>query len=354
MANPAALCTVGRGPIRSELRTDQDGQVDEAVGVAPLVVVPGDDLDLVADHLGQARVEDGRVRIGLDVLGDDRVLGVGDHRRVGLGGLLHGGVDLLDGGLAAGLEREVDDRTGRGRHAQGVAVELALELRQHQGHGLGGTGLGRDDVEGRGAGATQVLVRTVLQVLVGGVGVDGRHQALDDAELVVQHLGDRGEAVRGARRVGDDVVLLRVVLGVVHADHDGLVLVLRRGGDDDLLGAGLDVGLGLGGVGEAAGRLDHDVRADLAPRQRRRILLRVGHDLVAVDREGLLVVRDLAVEAAEDRVVLEQVGEGVVVGQVVDADDLDISAGGDQGSVEVTADAAETVDANLDGHVCVS
>ena len=32
-----------------------------------------------------------------------------------------------------------------------------------------------------GAGAAQVLVRAVLQVLVLGVGVDGRHQALDDA-----------------------------------------------------------------------------------------------------------------------------------------------------------------------------
>ena len=48
-------------------------QVDEAVGVAPLVVVPADDLDLVADHLGQRRVEDAGSRVGHDVGGDDRV-----------------------------------------------------------------------------------------------------------------------------------------------------------------------------------------------------------------------------------------------------------------------------------------
>ena len=32
--------------------TDQADQVDEAVGIAPLVVVPADHLDLVPDHLG--------------------------------------------------------------------------------------------------------------------------------------------------------------------------------------------------------------------------------------------------------------------------------------------------------------
>ena len=37
------------------LRGDERGDVDEPVGVAPLVVVPADDLDLVADDLGQAR-----------------------------------------------------------------------------------------------------------------------------------------------------------------------------------------------------------------------------------------------------------------------------------------------------------
>src|SRR6478735_222131 len=60
----------------SELLADQGGQRDEAVRVAPLVVVPGDDLDLVADHLRELRVEDALVRVGDDVARDDLVLGV--------------------------------------------------------------------------------------------------------------------------------------------------------------------------------------------------------------------------------------------------------------------------------------
>ena len=42
-------------------------EVDEPVRVTPLVVVPADDLDLVADHLGQPGVEDARRRVGDDV-----------------------------------------------------------------------------------------------------------------------------------------------------------------------------------------------------------------------------------------------------------------------------------------------
>jgi hypothetical protein len=38
---------------RSERLADQADQVDKAVGVSPLVVVPTDNLDLIADHLGE-------------------------------------------------------------------------------------------------------------------------------------------------------------------------------------------------------------------------------------------------------------------------------------------------------------
>src|SRR5690606_39329700 len=47
----SVFSTVARPSV--ELRTDQLDQVGEPVGVAPLVVVPADHLDLVADDLGQ-------------------------------------------------------------------------------------------------------------------------------------------------------------------------------------------------------------------------------------------------------------------------------------------------------------
>src|SRR3712207_8328386 len=50
-----------------------------------------------------------------------------------------------------------------------------------------------------------------------------------------------------------------------------------------LLGAAVEVGLGLGGVGEEPGGLDDHVGADLAPRQRGRVLFRVGLDHLVAD-----------------------------------------------------------------------
>ena len=61
----------------------------------------------------------------------------------------------------------------------------------------------------RGAGATKVAVRAVLQVLVGGVGVNRGHESALDAEVVEEDLRQRREAVSGARCVGDDVVRSR-------------------------------------------------------------------------------------------------------------------------------------------------
>ena len=62
---------------------------------------------------------------------------------------------------------------------------LPLSSRDDQRGGLGGTGGGRDDVLGGGAGAAQVRVREVQDALVVGVRVDRGHQALDDAEVLV-------------------------------------------------------------------------------------------------------------------------------------------------------------------------
>ena len=76
----ARLVEAQRGPDRRRLRLEHlRGQLDAAVRVAPLVVVPGDHLDQPpVDHHRLAGVEDRRVRVLDDVGGDDRVLGVGE------------------------------------------------------------------------------------------------------------------------------------------------------------------------------------------------------------------------------------------------------------------------------------
>src|SRR4029450_13003633 len=82
--------------VASEGLADQADQVDEAVGGSPLVVGPTDNLDLIADHLGEWRVEDARTRIVHDVGGHDWV---GAVLQVSLQGTvsrpLHEASDLL-------------------------------------------------------------------------------------------------------------------------------------------------------------------------------------------------------------------------------------------------------------------
>ena len=207
-----------------------------------------------------------------------------------------------------------------------------------------------------------LMAAAVHRLLRGGVGMDGGHQAFLNAKaLLEEHVDERSEAVGGAARVGDDVVLGGVVLVVVHAHHDGDVLALGRGGDDDLLGTGDEVALGLLGLGEEAGGLDDDVHVVSLPGELVRGLGADDMDVLAVDHEDVVLglVRaglaggNRAREAALGGVVLQEVGEVVGGNEVAHGDDVDVlpdEALLDEGAEDEAADAAETIDGDVDWH----
>ena len=59
------------------LEKELTDKVEAAAGVAPLVVVPGNELDEVLVQLDTSRgIEDRRVRVAVEVRGDESVLGV--------------------------------------------------------------------------------------------------------------------------------------------------------------------------------------------------------------------------------------------------------------------------------------
>src|SRR4249919_286874 len=64
------------GQRSSEPPADERGEVDQPARVAPLVVIPADHLDLVAEGHGETGVERAGVRGADDVGGHDRVAGV--------------------------------------------------------------------------------------------------------------------------------------------------------------------------------------------------------------------------------------------------------------------------------------
>src|SRR5205823_10819760 len=117
---PMSSCSMDRiiPALASALAADEQGDVDHAVGEAPLVVVPAEDLHelAVVGDGGLRRVEDAGGGIAVVVDGDGR-LGVvlGDALELSLGGGLEGGIDLLHGGLARKLRREIDERDVRRR-----------------------------------------------------------------------------------------------------------------------------------------------------------------------------------------------------------------------------------------------
>src|SRR5450756_2584642 len=114
---------------RSEPLGDDPDEVRDAAAVAPLVVVPRDDLHEVAaqDHRACA-VDDRRARVAAEVGAHKRLVTDAEDALHGAGrGGPEGRVELLDGRLALELGGEVDDGDGRGGDAEAEAVELDLE-----------------------------------------------------------------------------------------------------------------------------------------------------------------------------------------------------------------------------------
>ena len=111
-------------------------EVGDAAAVAPLVVVPGDDLDHACRRstIVESRVDDRRARVAAEVGRDERLVADAEDalHRARRGGAERV-VELL-GGRSAAPARAVKSTTltvGR-RHAQAEAVELALELRDDE------------------------------------------------------------------------------------------------------------------------------------------------------------------------------------------------------------------------------
>src|SRR6201999_919788 len=90
--------------------------------------------------------------------------------------------------------------------------------------------------------------------------------------------------------------------------------------------------------------------AELTPRQGGRVALGEDLELGAVDHDRVALDLDLAREAPEDRVVLEEVGHRPRVDEVVDGDELEVGSRRVCRAEDVAPDAPEPVDADLHCH----
>ena len=158
------------------------------------------------------------------------------------------------------------------------------------------------------------------------------------------HLGDRSQTVGGAGRVGDDVVLLGQVGGIVDAHADGDVLPFGGGGNDHLLGAAsVNVRYRLFRFSEQARGFDDYLHSQATPVDVARGPHREDLDLLAVGDDGVIGEGDFSRVAAQNRVVLEQVGQHLGRADVVGGDDLE-GLVATSSPEDVPADAPEAVD----------
>ena len=335
-----------------EFREVLDG-ADHLAGVGVLVVVPGNNLHqrrAVADGhaLGLGRVKQRTERDADNVGGHDFVFGVAEGS--GRSGL-HGGVDRRGVDFTFADRNELGQGAGGHGNALCATVENAVELGNNQTDGFRGTrGVG-NDVDGSGARTTQVAlsVGAVENHLVAREGVDGRHITLLDLAELVEGVGHRREAVGRAGSRGDDLIVLgqRVL---VHGE-DNRLDVAGGSGDNDLLGARIDVRHGFLFGAVETGAFEDDVHVQLAPRAVDGVFLFVDLDFGAVHDDGMIGVAHLVriLISALSRVIFEQVREHFGVGQIVDRDDF-IAGRLEHLSERRSADTAESVDCNF--NVC--
>ena len=223
-----------------------------------------------------------------------------------IGGLLDGCLDFIVSGGLVEHASKIDNRDIGGGNTHGHAGELAVEGWDDLSDSLGGTSAAGNDVGSRRTATSPVLARgSVDRLLGGGIRVNGGHEALLHAELVVNDLGQGSQAVGGAGGVGDDgdVGLVRFIVDA----HDKHGSIGRGRRDDDLLGTTLQVGRGLLCGCEDTGRLNNVVCAGVGPWDLGRISLHVELDFLAVDDQGIFLDLNGAVEFSVCAVVLEHV-----------------------------------------------
>ena len=143
----------------------------------------------------------------------------------------------------------------------------------------------------------------------------------------------------------------RVVLVVVDAEHERDVRLLGRRRDQHLLRARVEVLLRAVALGEVARRLDHDVDAEVAPRQGRRVALGEHLELRAAGLDHAVAELDTLRKRPEHRVVLEQVRHRLRVGEVVHRHDLEVAVPLEVRPEEVAPDAPEPVDSHARCHL---
>jgi hypothetical protein len=176
------------------------------------------------------------------------------------------------------------------------------------------------------------------------------HEAMLDADGVVQDLCDRREAVRGAGRVRNHDMVARQLL-MVDAIDDGQIDAVGGGRNQHALGARRQMRRCALLRGEDAGAFERNIDAQFLMRQLGRVPNRRHLQILAVHDHTVARNLHLGGKAAMYRIVAQQMRIGLGWSQIVDGDDLKVFAPGfDDATQHQAPNASETVDRDTNGH----
>ncbi|KAF3828726.1 hypothetical protein GH733_004632 [Mirounga leonina] len=179
------------------------------------------------------------------------------------------------------------------------------------------------------------LPRGAVHRLLGGSdGMDGGHESLHDAEVVMDDLGQRSQAVGGAGGIADNLEGVVILLMVhTHHQHGGIG---RRNRDDDPFGPTLQVSPNLLHGGEDPSGLHNTLSTSITPFDVGGISPLEDGDGLSIDDKLPVLSLDYAVEFTMGGIILEHEDHVVEVNEeVIDGDNIHFarvkSSPGDQG-----------------------
>nr|DAI72248.1 MAG TPA: hypothetical protein [Bacteriophage sp.] len=324
-------------------------------GVGVLVVVPCDNLNLgitigQRHSHGLGSIEQGAEGHANDVGGNNLVLGVTERF---VGSTLHSRIDIIGSDSALNHCNQQSGGAGGSGNTLSGTNELAVQLGDNQADSLGSAGGVGNDVHSGSPGSSQITLalRTVQNHLVTSIGMDGTHDTGLNRSQIIQSLSHGSQAVGGAGSSGDDVIVLGQGLMVDIVD-DRRQVITRRGRNDNLLGAGVDVSLSLCLGGIEAGTFQNHIDSQLAPGQLSSVGLGINRDLFTINGNGAVTpvnIVTLGNIIALRGIVLQQVSQHLGCGQIIDGDDF-ITVCSEHLPECETTDTTKTIDCNFYRH----
>ena len=194
-----------------------------------------------------------------------------------------------------------------------MRCNFAFEVRQYYSNRLSSACAGRHDVHGSSAGTAQIFVGSILQVLIGSVGVNGIHEELLHTKGLVQYHNHGHQAIGGTAGVGDyQIAVLNLVC--ISANYESRnIICFRRCRKYYALCAGLQVEPRFFFIQKDTRAFQHNINLHSGPRQLGRVFHSKGSNFVAIYSDAGIVRGYTPVETAVHGIILKQVGKRLII-----------------------------------------